>query len=171
MVVRLSKFWEGSRPPGLPRCLIRGFLPPQLDEEEERRKRRREKNKVAAARCRNKKKERTEFLQRVRGQWPGWAPALSFRGLCAGGAGDGIPGLRNQCILPGISPGSHDPSVPTPTPIQCPLPELTRSRGQPDRRKARVDGSSQVPRLQLRFRSSVLRGPGGPGQALPMMVH
>ncbi|OXB73030.1 UNVERIFIED_CONTAM: hypothetical protein H355_016459 [Colinus virginianus] len=37
---------------------------PQLDEEEERRKRRREKNKVAAARCRNKKKERTEFLQR-----------------------------------------------------------------------------------------------------------
>ncbi|XP_032143687.1 jun dimerization protein 2 isoform X1 [Sapajus apella] len=35
-----------------------------LDEEEERRKRRREKNKVAAARCRNKKKERTEFLQR-----------------------------------------------------------------------------------------------------------
>lgn len=37
----------------------------QLDEEEERRKRRREKNKVAAARCRNKKKERTEFLQRV----------------------------------------------------------------------------------------------------------
>ncbi|XP_074092378.1 jun dimerization protein 2 [Macrotis lagotis] len=36
----------------------------QLDEEEERRKRRREKNKVAAARCRNKKKERTEFLQR-----------------------------------------------------------------------------------------------------------
>ncbi|XP_005212044.2 jun dimerization protein 2 isoform X1 [Bos taurus] len=38
----------------------------ELDEEEERRKRRREKNKVAAARCRNKKKERTEFLQRVR---------------------------------------------------------------------------------------------------------
>uniref|UniRef100_A0ABI7ZU36 Jun dimerization protein 2 n=1 Tax=Felis catus TaxID=9685 RepID=A0ABI7ZU36_FELCA len=36
----------------------------KLDEEEERRKRRREKNKVAAARCRNKKKERTEFLQR-----------------------------------------------------------------------------------------------------------
>lgn len=39
----------------------------ELDEEEERRKRRREKNKVAAARCRNKKKERTEFLQR--GLW------------------------------------------------------------------------------------------------------
>uniref|UniRef100_A0A8C5J7G4 Jun dimerization protein 2 n=1 Tax=Junco hyemalis TaxID=40217 RepID=A0A8C5J7G4_JUNHY len=38
--------------------------PCTLDEEEERRKRRREKNKVAAARCRNKKKERTEFLQR-----------------------------------------------------------------------------------------------------------
>ncbi|KAL6477551.1 hypothetical protein MHYP_G00133860 [Metynnis hypsauchen] len=36
----------------------------EKDEEEERRKRRREKNKVAAARCRNKKKERTEYLQR-----------------------------------------------------------------------------------------------------------
>lgn len=45
--------------------LTSGSLPSQLDEEEERRKRRREKNKVAAARCRNKKKERTEFLQRV----------------------------------------------------------------------------------------------------------
>ncbi|XP_030637478.1 jun dimerization protein 2 [Chanos chanos] len=36
----------------------------EMDEEEERRKRRREKNKVAAARCRNKKKERTDFLQK-----------------------------------------------------------------------------------------------------------
>ncbi|XP_062379634.1 jun dimerization protein 2 [Sardina pilchardus] len=35
----------------------------ERDEEEDRRKRRREKNKVAAARCRNKKKERTEYLQ------------------------------------------------------------------------------------------------------------
>lgn len=50
------------------------FIPPyvcccaflQRDEEEERRKRRREKNKVAAARCRNKKKERTDYLQKVR---------------------------------------------------------------------------------------------------------
>lgn len=50
-----------------PWCLIGGSVPSQLDEEEERRKRRREKNKVAAARCRNKKKERTEFLQRVSG--------------------------------------------------------------------------------------------------------
>lgn len=41
------------------------FLLIQRDEEEERRKRRREKNKVAAARCRNKKKERTEYLQKV----------------------------------------------------------------------------------------------------------
>lgn len=48
-----------------PPCLIGSSVPSQLDEEEERRKRRREKNKVAAARCRNKKKERTEFLQRV----------------------------------------------------------------------------------------------------------
>ncbi|KAM6954628.1 jun dimerization protein 2-like [Aplochiton taeniatus] len=36
----------------------------EMDEEDDRRTRRREKNKVAAARCRNKKKERTDFLQR-----------------------------------------------------------------------------------------------------------
>uniref|UniRef100_A0A8C6TA87 Jun dimerization protein 2 n=1 Tax=Neogobius melanostomus TaxID=47308 RepID=A0A8C6TA87_9GOBI len=36
----------------------------ERDEEAERRKRRREKNKVAAARCRNKKKERTDYLQK-----------------------------------------------------------------------------------------------------------
>lgn len=35
------------------------------DEDDDRRKRRREKNKVAAARCRNKKKERTDFLQKT----------------------------------------------------------------------------------------------------------
>lgn len=35
------------------------------DDDEERKKRRREKNKVAAARCRNRKKERTDFLQKV----------------------------------------------------------------------------------------------------------
>nr|XP_013999133.1 unnamed protein product [Salmo salar]XP_013999134.1 unnamed protein product [Salmo salar]XP_013999135.1 unnamed protein product [Salmo salar]XP_013999136.1 unnamed protein product [Salmo salar] len=37
----------------------------EMDEDDERRRRRRDKNKVAAARCRNKKKERTDFLQRV----------------------------------------------------------------------------------------------------------
>ncbi|KAF3849832.1 hypothetical protein F7725_019551 [Dissostichus mawsoni] len=37
----------------------------EMDEDDDRRKRRRDKNKVAAARCRNKKKERTDFLQRV----------------------------------------------------------------------------------------------------------
>lgn len=59
-------------------CLISGSVPSQLDEEEERRKRRREKNKVAAARCRNKKKERTEFLQRVSGvAVVGGAPSLA----------------------------------------------------------------------------------------------
>ncbi|CAB1342549.1 unnamed protein product [Coregonus sp. 'balchen'] len=36
----------------------------EMDEDDDRRKRRRDKNKVAAARCRNKKKERTDFLQR-----------------------------------------------------------------------------------------------------------
>lgn len=63
----LSMCQVGSCAQGHPWCLIRGSVPSQLDEEEERRKRRREKNKVAAARCRNKKKERTEFLQRVSG--------------------------------------------------------------------------------------------------------
>lgn len=33
------------------------------DDDDERKKRRREKNKVAAARCRNRKKERTDYLQ------------------------------------------------------------------------------------------------------------
>ncbi|XP_061157746.1 jun dimerization protein 2-like isoform X1 [Syngnathus typhle] len=36
----------------------------ERDEDDDRRKRRREKNKVAAARCRNKKKERTDYLQK-----------------------------------------------------------------------------------------------------------
>ncbi|KAI7800220.1 jun dimerization protein 2 [Triplophysa rosa] len=35
------------------------------DDNDDRKKRRREKNKVAAARCRNRKKERTDFLQKV----------------------------------------------------------------------------------------------------------
>ncbi|KAL6105735.1 jdp2 [Pungitius sinensis] len=35
----------------------------ERDEEDDRRRQRREKNKVAAARCRNKKKERTDYLQ------------------------------------------------------------------------------------------------------------
>ncbi|KAJ8008663.1 hypothetical protein DPEC_G00080760 [Dallia pectoralis] len=43
-----------------PLSSIRG----EMDEDDERRKRRRDKNKVAAARCRNKKKERTDFLQK-----------------------------------------------------------------------------------------------------------
>ncbi|XP_036711735.1 cyclic AMP-dependent transcription factor ATF-3 isoform X1 [Balaenoptera musculus] len=36
-------------------------------EEDERKKRRRERNKIAAAKCRNKKKEKTECLQKWRG--------------------------------------------------------------------------------------------------------
>ncbi|TRY88464.1 hypothetical protein DNTS_005148 [Danionella cerebrum] len=40
------------------------ITPETDDDDEERRKRRREKNKVAAARCRNRKKERTDFLQK-----------------------------------------------------------------------------------------------------------
>uniref|UniRef100_A0A452H188 BZIP domain-containing protein n=1 Tax=Gopherus agassizii TaxID=38772 RepID=A0A452H188_9SAUR len=34
-------------------------------QEDERKKRRRERNKIAAAKCRNKKKEKTECLQKV----------------------------------------------------------------------------------------------------------
>lgn len=34
-------------------------------EEVDRRKRRRERNKIAAAKCRNKKKEKTDCLQKV----------------------------------------------------------------------------------------------------------
>lgn len=78
---------SSRRPP----CLIGSSVPSQLDEEEERRKRRREKNKVAAARCRNKKKERTEFLQRVSraGAGRGEAPGSLFRaGSCTRGPGD-----------------------------------------------------------------------------------
>ncbi|XP_069771959.1 jun dimerization protein 2-like [Narcine bancroftii] len=62
-------------------CHLSGVIPPlhylavrysrqahplkgEADRDDERRRRRREKNKVAAARCRNKKRERTEFLQR-----------------------------------------------------------------------------------------------------------
>ncbi|KAI6067901.1 Jun dimerization protein 2 [Aix galericulata] len=59
--------WAGAASQGclpLPGSLCGAPGEGMLDEEEERRKRRREKNKVAAARCRNKKKERTEFLQR-----------------------------------------------------------------------------------------------------------
>lgn len=88
-------------------------MPSQLDEEEERRKRRREKNKVAAARCRNKKKERTEFLQRVSqavagvGYWP-----LFFGSLCAPGLGDTLKCLQKQRGLAGIRPGGLDPSAP-----------------------------------------------------------
>ena len=33
--------------------------------EDERKRRRRERNKIAAAKCRNKKKEKTECLQKV----------------------------------------------------------------------------------------------------------
>ncbi|KAF4099864.1 hypothetical protein G5714_019990 [Onychostoma macrolepis] len=36
----------------------------ESDDNDDRKKRRREKNKVAAARCRNRKKERTDFLQK-----------------------------------------------------------------------------------------------------------
>lgn len=42
------------------------FFSQQLTGEEvDRRKRRRERNKIAAAKCRNKKKEKTDCLQKV----------------------------------------------------------------------------------------------------------
>ncbi|XP_048063668.1 jun dimerization protein 2 [Megalobrama amblycephala] len=44
--------------------VIKGEEEGDDDDDDERKKRRREKNKVAAARCRNRKKERTDFLQK-----------------------------------------------------------------------------------------------------------
>lgn len=72
---------RGCQPPPLDGSDLGFSVLLQLDEEEERRKRRREKNKVAAARCRNKKKERTEFLQRVGALTWRWALGLGERGL------------------------------------------------------------------------------------------
>ncbi|CAM9837211.1 unnamed protein product [Lampetra fluviatilis] len=63
-----TDFADGLEPDGLKRYrggsngrdnTKRGCV---TSEEMERRRRRRERNKVAAAKCRNKKKERTEFL-------------------------------------------------------------------------------------------------------------
>ncbi|KAG1963548.1 cyclic AMP-dependent transcription factor ATF-3 [Pimephales promelas] len=50
---------NSERPPELP--VMKRLATP---EESERRKRRRERNKVAAAKCRNKKKEKTDHLQK-----------------------------------------------------------------------------------------------------------
>lgn len=70
----------------LPTSLVQ-YLDPQLTEEdEERRRRRRERNKVAATKCRNKKKEKTNFLMTVScqlglvasrgaGVWQGYSPS------------------------------------------------------------------------------------------------
>lgn len=56
---------------------------PQISpEEEERRRVRRERNKLAAAKCRNRRKELTDFLQ-----------AVSI-GRCGGRPGPGPPNLR-----------------------------------------------------------------------------
>uniref|UniRef100_A0A3B3RDW6 Jun dimerization protein 2 n=1 Tax=Paramormyrops kingsleyae TaxID=1676925 RepID=A0A3B3RDW6_9TELE len=79
----------------------------EMDEEEDRRKRRREKNKVAAARCRNKKKERTEFLQRVRGPrvlqpW-GQTRAPGLPWFCSPGARRELRGYPGSAAL---GPGS-----------------------------------------------------------------
>ncbi|KAK1339376.1 hypothetical protein QTO34_020059 [Cnephaeus nilssonii] len=91
----------------------------QLDEEEERRKRRREKNKVAAARCRNKKKERTEFLQRV--------------SRAAGRAGRGLAvwiNRRHQRCGNLISAAGIDVHLLLPAPVGCPILNQD-SPGQP----------------------------------------
>ncbi|XP_007534457.1 cyclic AMP-dependent transcription factor ATF-3 isoform X1 [Erinaceus europaeus] len=55
----LDSVTVSSRPLGLP--ATKDEIAP---EEDERRKRRRERNKIAAAKCRNKKKEKTECLQK-----------------------------------------------------------------------------------------------------------
>lgn len=70
------------------------FLPQISPEEEERRRVRRERNKLAAAKCRNRRKELTDFLQ-----------AVSKAGLR-------VPSLR-----PPATGGTHlGPQVPTPPP-------------------------------------------------------
>lgn len=53
----------GSRWPGTP--LTASSVPQISPEEEERRRVRRERNKLAAAKCRNRRKELTDFLQAV----------------------------------------------------------------------------------------------------------
>uniref|UniRef100_A0A8C2NVG0 BZIP domain-containing protein n=1 Tax=Capra hircus TaxID=9925 RepID=A0A8C2NVG0_CAPHI len=87
----------------------------ELDEEEERRKRRREKNKVAAARCRNKKKERTEFLQRMK------FVIVPCTGVVHAAMGQKTPPLSAG----GSSgPDSHQPGL---CPTEADVPRLTPS--------------------------------------------
>lgn len=64
---------------------------------------RRERNKLAAAKCRNRRKELTDFLQAVS---PGW---------CGGWPGPGPPNLRGA-RLPGAcrAPGAPVYEVPSP---------------------------------------------------------
>lgn len=62
--------------------LIAPSTPQISPEEEERRRVRRERNKLAAAKCRNRRKELTDFLQ-----------AVSI-GRCRGCPGPGPPNLR-----------------------------------------------------------------------------
>lgn len=55
----------GSEQPSDPRCRPEAGARKEVSSaEQERRRRRRERNKVAAAKCRNKKKEKTEGLQK-----------------------------------------------------------------------------------------------------------
>ena len=67
-----------------PHCSL---YPPQISpEEEERRRVRRERNKLAAAKCRNRRKELTDFLQAV------------STGECGGCPGPGPPNPRRPPV-------------------------------------------------------------------------
>lgn len=83
-----------------PRIHLTGPSIPQISpEEEERRRVRRERNKLAAAKCRNRRKELTDFLQAVstgrcggclwgpRGHWRG-SPSEEGRGKVPGSTAD-----------------------------------------------------------------------------------
>lgn len=70
---------------GPPHCSLYPQISP---EEEERRRVRRERNKLAAAKCRNRRKELTDFLQAV------------STGHCGGFPGSDPPNLRGGSRLP-----------------------------------------------------------------------
>ncbi|XP_062970383.1 cyclic AMP-dependent transcription factor ATF-3 isoform X2 [Cynocephalus volans] len=96
-------------------------------EEDERKKRRRERNKIAAAKCRNKKKEKTECLQKPCALWLGSSPvslqrAASSVRICLKGHDcvlsvrlssqrlnpRSFPGLLRNCSQEGIHTSSTD---------------------------------------------------------------
>lgn len=143
--------------------LTSGSLPSQLDEEEERRKRRREKNKVAAARCRNKKKERTEFLQRVSGP--------------RAGAGSGLvhawaksSKLWYQCARASAQATSTPLLFPAPRLIHPPEPRQPRApAAAPPPQPLGAREGERSPVSSTEVRPLVPMDPNGLGLVLPIL--